>query len=684
MAVCKSIYYDFFDFRLDVNKQQLLKNGEVVQLTHKAFQILLLLVQNSGQITKKEDIFAELWSDSFVEDGNLTQQIYVLRKVLGQTPYGQSYIETIPRQGYRFTLLPDQIFVIKESSDEQSKIESIENNKFNDLLTNRENIPNNSESEHLYSPLSGENLENNQSAEVVDEFPRPLKKPLSAKSRIFSRPFLAIGITLLLLGLIAASAAIYYIRFQKPQPINTVVKSIAVLPFKPIGEKIDKEKLGLGMADAIITQLSGLQQIEVRPTSAVFRYTDQPSTNSVVTGRELGVDAILEGTVQQEGGRVRVSVQLIQVSNENSLWTETFNENMSDIFAFQDLISRKVVTALSLKLTPQQEQILAEVGTTNQAAFQDYQMGIYFWNRRTKEDLQKAVEYFQQAIEHDPKYAESYAGLADSYSMLAFYGFADVGEMNEKARAAAEKSLAINESLGVAYSALANTEIINNNFSKAKELLERAIVLSPYNASTHQRYGFVLLVLGRLDESVQEMRLAQEYDPLSPAINRAYCSVLFMQRNFSEASKQCEKTIEIYLDTPNSRRVLARAYFYNRRYSEAFNQLEAQIKSGKDNEAISARGEYAYYCAKLGRVSEAEKIYAGLKQGFEKDRGRASDLTLIAFALGKKAEAFVYFKEMLKFLDKIPDSHLSLAYDTVWDELKADSNFARYFPDKTE
>ena len=134
---------------------------------------------------------------------------------------------------------------------------------------------------------------------------------------------------------------------------------------------------------------------------------------------------------------------------------------------------------------------------------------------------------------------------------------------------------------------------------------------------------------------------------------------------------------------PNSRRILARAYFYNRKYSEAFNQLETQIKSGKEDEAIFARGEYAYYCAKLGRTAEAEKIYAGLKQGFEKDRSRASDLTLIAYALGKKAEAFGYFREMLKASDKIPDSHLALAYDPVWDEIKNDSIFARYFPDKT-
>ena len=678
MAVSESTYYDFFDFRLDVNKQQLLKNGEPVQITHKAFQILLLLVQNSGQITKKEDIFSALWSDSFVEDSNLTQHIYVLRKALGQTPNGQSYIETVSRQGYRFTLQPEQISVIKEFSDEHHLVVSSEANKPNTFLNNREAVQNNSESDYTDSPLSGEDTEKIQSAEAADEFPRKSKKTSPRKSKIFSRPLLVIAGLLLLFGLIASPVVIYYIRPQTPPAASPVVKSIAVLPFKPIGEKNDKEKLGLGMADAIITQLSSLQQIEVRPTSAVFRYTDQPSADTTAAGKELGVDAVLEGTVQSEGERVRVSVQLIHVSDGMSLWSETFNENTSDIFAFQDLISRKVVTALSIRLTPQQERTLAEPGTTNQLAFQDYQMGIYFWNRRTKEDLFKAVEYFQQAIDHDPKYAEAYAGLADSYSMLAFYGFANVPEMNEKARASAEKALVINETSGVAYSALANTEIINNNFDKAKELLERAIILAPYNASTHQRYGFVLLVLGRLDEAVQEMRLAQKYDPLSTTINKALCNALISKRNFSEAIEYCERAVELSPNTPGNRPSLAYAYFHNGRYDDAINQINLELKSGGTVSSIN--GSLAYFYVKSGRVSEAKKIYEQLKSELKNDSWVAVDLAILGFALGKKEEAFVYFKKVIEMTHSNPSMRIILAFDPTLDEIKSDPQFASLIP----
>jgi tetratricopeptide (TPR) repeat protein len=393
------------------------------------------------------------------------------------------------------------------------------------------------------------------------------------------------------------------------------------------------------------------------------------------------VDSVLEGTVQCDGERVRLSVQLVRVSDGKTLWADSFQEKISDIFAVQDSISAKVADALSLNLTPQQEQILARRTTNNAEAFQAYQLGVYFWNRRKKEDLLKAVEYFQRATELDPNYAHAYAGLADSYSMLAYYRFADVDEMKEKAKIMAEKALSLNDSLAEAYIALAMAYIIKKeNLVRAQELLERAVSLSPYNASARHRYSWILLINGKIDEAVQEMSLARKYDPLSPATNRAYCSVLIMQRNFTDAVKQCESAIEIYIGTPNSRRALARAYFFSGRHADAFAQLDIQIKTGTKEEETFARGELAYYYAKLGRKAEAEKIYADLKKGFNKDPRFAFDLTLIAFALGEKKESLFYFKEMLKFLDTIPDTQLSLAYDPYWDDLKADPQFAPLFP----
>ncbi|HEX8639060.1 MAG TPA: winged helix-turn-helix domain-containing protein [Pyrinomonadaceae bacterium] len=679
MAVCESIYYDFFDFRLDVEKQQLLKNGEPVQLTHKAFQILLLLVQNSGKTTQKEDIFAALWCDSFVEDANLTQHIYVLRKALGHTPSGLSYIETVPKQGYRFTLLPEQISV-KTNFPETSKTLAARIGNFAFVGTNREINFGRRQLQYLESTDPGESRKYNSNINAIhtSDFPRELADVFKSNQATRSRIITAVIFLVFLLT--AASTTFYYFQKKRQVTVSADIKSVAVLPFKTIGEDVDKEKLGLGMADAVIGRLSKLQQIVVRPTSAVFNYTDQPA-EAVRAGQELGVDAVLEGTTQCDGERIRVSVQLVRVADGKSLWAESFQEKIFDIFSVQDSISAKVVTALSLNLTKQQEKLLEQRTTNSTEAFQSYQLGIYFINKRTKDDLLKAVEYFQQAVQADSNYAQAYAGLADSYGMLGYYGFADPDEMKGKAKITAEKALSLNNSVAEAYIALAMAYIIKKeNYVKAQELLERAVMLAPYNASARHRFGWILLSNGKLDDGAREIRLAQEYDPLSPATNRAYCSVLVMQRNFPDAVKQCEKTIEIYLATPNSRRALARAYFYSGRYSDAFHHLEIQMDSKIDDEIISARAEYAYYCAKLGRTAEAEKIYAELKRGFEKDRRRASDLSITAFALGKKDEALVYFKETLKLTDEFPDSHLSIAYDPHWDEIKADQKFASLFP----
>lgn len=687
MAGVKSSYYEFFEFRLDLEKQQLLKSGQPVQLSHKAFQILILLVQNSGQTTKKEDIFEQLWSDSFVEDANLTQHIYVLRKVLGRTPDGQSYIETVPRQGYRFTLRPEQIFAAKHQSTEPSF--EVDDNSLVEI--NDFSLPESESGEAIKDGrfekskpaiLNGNNgskiLSFNDTGETLTPGAKSQVKIERVKKK--RRYLVVIAGLFLLCGLVVG--AVYYFR-QKTHQITSAadIKSIAVLPFKPLGSEVDKEKLGLGVSDAVITKLSNLQKITVRPTSAVFRYADNPPQNAVVAGRELGVDTILEGTVQCDGVRVRLSVQLIRVSDGKPLWADSFQEKVSDIFWVQDSISAKVASALSLNLTPQQEQILAERPTNNAEASQAYQLGVYFWNRRKKEDLLKAVEYFQRATELDPNYARAYAGLADSYSMLAYYRFADVDEMKGKAKITAEKALSLDDSLAEAHIALALAYIIKKeNLSKAQELLERAVALAPYNASARHRYSWILLTNGKLDEGVREMSLARKYDPLSPATNRAYCSVLIMQRNFTDAVTQCESTIEIYVNTPNSRRALARAYFFSGRHADALNQLEIQIKTGAKEEIIAARGELAYYYAKLGRAAEAESIYAELKKGFATEPQQAFDLTLIAFALGKKNEALRYFKEMMKFSETIPDTQLSFAYDPYWDELKADPQFAPLFP----
>lgn len=353
MAVSENIYYDFFDFRLDVGKQQLLKNCRPVQLSPKAFQILLLLIRNSGQTTKKEDIFEALWSNSFIEDANLTQQIYVLRKTLGQKPDGQSFIVTVPKEGYSFNLSAEEIIT---TTNVFRAIPETENGNHHRSPPDENSEIENAETAHLKSFLpkgseaGNDNLINGNATKTT--FP-------ACKNKMSSRRKIGALIMLLFFGTAMIAASIYYLR-QNKQQADAVeqIRTIAVLPFKPLGSETDKEKLGLGMADAIITKLGKLQQIAVRPTSAIFRYTDHAVVDADAAGRELGVDAVLEGTVQCDGEHVQVTVQLVRVNEGKPIWAESFKERVFDVFDVQDAISTKVASSLSINLTLQQQALL--------------------------------------------------------------------------------------------------------------------------------------------------------------------------------------------------------------------------------------------------------------------------------------------------------------------------------------
>jgi len=324
-------YYGFFDFQLDVDNQQLLKNGKHVPLTHKAFQLLLLLVQNAGSTSTKAEIFEQLWSDSFVEESNLTQYVHVLRKTLGNTPDGRSYVETMPRVGYRFTLHSDEISVTPEDTAvEVGSSHAASKGWIWDVIRQ----------------FSGRNAGTAPDSAINS---RPTK---IVRSRFDLRAlFLFIGV---FLALETVATPTFFYLTRRPEPVavaaDSSIKSIAVMPFKPVGEMVDKEKLGVGMSDAVITNLSNIKQLSVRPTSAISHYSSKPVADSSVAGRDLKVEGVLEGMVQCDGASVRVSVQLIRVEDGKPMWAESFQEKLSDNFTMQDAISSRVAASLSNRL----------------------------------------------------------------------------------------------------------------------------------------------------------------------------------------------------------------------------------------------------------------------------------------------------------------------------------------------
>jgi len=678
MSQEKNLKYEFDDFSFDVKTETLNCGNVPLPLTRKARQVLLILLQNANRTIKKDEIYNQIWADSFVEEANLTQYVYLLRKSLSENSVEEnSYIETIPGQGYRFNGEVREVFVaevIENNAAEKDVAETVKTNGYlkSDGNHRERNFAAESqfdESEIMheiggFEPPSVQNSEiENGDLQVT-------------KNRNYLRWLGSAGAVLIIV------AAFFFFRFyNSPPPETDKIKSLAVLPFTVIGADAADDKLGLGMADAVITRLSKLQVIPVRPTSAVFRYSDRPAENSAAAGRELGVDSVLEGTVQHDEKTVRVSVRLIKVGDGKTLWAENFNERFSDIFSVQDLISARVAETLSLKLNSRQEQLLADRNTFSTEAFEAFQLGNYFWNRRSKEDLEKSIEYFQMAIKFDPNYARAHGALADSYAMLGYYGFADQNEMSEKTLAAAEKALSLNSESPEPYLALGAMDIFKKKFQPAQIKIERAVALAPYNSSARHRYGVVLLFNGKLNESVAQMRLAQEYDPLSPVINKTLCSSLIFSENYSEAVGYCEIAVRISPETPGSRTLLAYAYFLNKRYDEALNQMH--LAAQNKNEAANIPSTLAYYYSKMGRRAEAEKIYAELKNDLEKQSELAVDLTIIGYELGKKNEALKYYEQMLKQNNSNTDFEIIFAYDPMWNDIKNDPNFDKIYRQST-
>jgi len=423
------------------------------------------------------------------------------------------------------------------------------------------------------------------------------------------------------------------------------------------------------MADAIITNLSKLRQIPVRPTSSVVRFTDTPEPNSVQAGSELGVEAVLEGTIQVANDRVRVTVQLIDVAGGKAIWAENFDEPFTDIFAVQDSISQKVVRALSISLTQQQEKMLAGGATTNLEAMKAYQMGVYLHSTRTRENLAKAEEYFQEAIKQDPQFAKAFAMLADTYNMQRYYGFADPRETRAKGLDAASRALELDSSTPEAYIAMANLQFGGKEgMAGAKRMLEKAMELSPYNSTARLRYGWVI-VTEDLKAASEQMRLAQEYDPLSPITNGAYCNVLAFERRIKEAIHFCEKAAELNPDSNNSQIMLADMYLTDGRFDDAIRTVRSRIERVSGADKITLQGSLAFYLIRAGRRAEAEPMVEKLEHEAPKMPELYNDLTVINYELGNREKGLKFFK--LSYEAKIVPVLMVYHYP-LWEKVIAD------------
>lgn len=543
MSAAARQYYEFDGFRLDPMQRLLLRSGEVVPLTPKVFETLLALVENTGLVVSKDDLMNRIWPDTIVEERCLSQNIFLLRKALGD---GSNYVETIPKVGYRF--LPS----VTTAGEQRGGL----------IIEKHDRLRIVSSEEEFSS---------------TDEPPAIACESVAMTSRqiaaVRNRRVTWYGV---MLGAVLITATCYLWLSSKPNQSAAPpqLRSIAVLPFKPLAADTGDDYLGLGMADTLIGRLSHIRQIVVRPTSAIRKYSAL-DRDALSAGREQMVDAVLEGSIQRSDERIRVSVQLVAVRDGSPIWSYRCDERSKDIFAVEDSISERVAAALMLSLTGDERNLLTKHQTEDTEAYRLYVQGRYFWNKRTAEGFKKALDYFNQAIEKDPNYAAAYVGVADSYTMLADYDWIAPEEASLKAKAAATRALDIDDSIAEAHATLADIKrFFDWDWADAEREYRRAIELNPNYSTAHQWYAEFLSAMSRHEEAIREMKRAEELDPLSLVVKSAAGWVLFFAREHDQAIATCRKVIEMEPGYGEAYSQLRRAYEQKGMYREALDADE--------------------------------------------------------------------------------------------------------------
>lgn len=614
---CNQIY-EFGNFRLEPDERRLLQDGQPVSLTPKTFDTLVLLVERAGHLVEKEELMKALWPESFVEEANLAQHIWMLRKTLGEsdTTSGQ-FIETVSRKGFRFVA---------------------------PVTTHR----------------SGEEI---TAAEDRDEKPARAAEPETGRTR--SRLF----VILIIAGALGLVGYGLY-RWIKRAPVESI-KTIAVLPFKPLNAESRNESLEMGMTETLITHLGNLKQIVVRPMSAVRKYSD-PQQDPIKAGQELQVDAVLDGSIQKAGDRIRVTVRLTNVHNGSTLWVQQFDENFTDIFNVQDSISQRVANSLPLNLNGEDRQRLTKRYTDSPEAFELYLQAQYLWDNRTAENRKRMFAYYEQAIAKDPNFALAYVGMADLQITLVGDNAGPFSEVEPHIRRNLAKALEIDPGLAQARNLLAEVKYqFEFEWAEAEKEFQKAIELNPNAASIHLAYGWYLMTVGRFDEATREMGRAQELDPHSMVITRARGRLLCYRRQPAQAIDHMRRVVDAEPNVPLNHLVLAAAYEQAGMYAQAVEEyIKTSTDTGvpsemavSDGEVFKKSGWHAYLQTQKDRLMQR-------RDGYVSPMRMASLNT----RLGNKDEAFVW-------LDKAVNERASgipaLKIDPVYDSLHSDPRFAK-------
>jgi TolB-like protein/DNA-binding winged helix-turn-helix (wHTH) protein len=621
--------YEFGPYRLDTAEQLLLRDGEAVPLTPKVFETLIALVERNGHLVEKDELIKLVWSDAFVEESNLTNNVYTLRKMLGPGENGRSYIETVPKHGYRFTA------PVKELSSEA-------------LVVEKRTLTRVVTEETVADVLPRESMIG------AGEAPSVTHAPVHAEPTAKWRWLLLISST------IALGIAGFLIYRSLTAAPPSQIQSIAVMPFKNESGNPDVEYLSDGVTESLINSLSQLPQLKVIARNSSFQYKGK-DVNPQDISRELGVHAILLGHVIQRDDNLVLSVELIDTRDKTQIWGDRYTRKAADVQALQEDITHTISEKLRLKLTGAQEEQLAKRATQNPQAYQLYLNGLFYRRSSGIENFRKALAYYNQAVTLDSRFALAFAGMADIHNNLHSMGVGDPKEASARARTAVEKALELDETLAQAHIELANLKWFEWDWPGAEREYKRAIELNSNLPWAHLTYANYLMAMERHTEALAEIKRAQELDPLGGGRRREVIA-LRVARRYDEAIEKLRQMIELEPGSGFAHAQLAITYAENGMYGDAI--TEAQKATSLDWKGTQPQIYLGYIFAKAGKRGEALAILNKLKT--TKEYVSPAELAILYAGLGDKEEALALLQRAYDEHDlQLKDLRVGLGYDSL-------------------
>ncbi len=583
--------YEFGPFLLDPSLPLLFRDGEPVPLPLKALETLVVLVERSGQVVRRQQLIEIVWPNTFVEENNLSVNISQLRKTLGNGPGGKNFIETVPRRGYRFTA------TVRDVPTESAQL---------------------TYSRHTGSPTLVEDIKQAE---------------------------------------------------REPSVRSAHALSIGVLPFNQVGDRMGEDYLGVGLCDTLITRLSNVRRFVMRPTSSVVRYRE--GTEPLAAGRELKVDFVVDGRIRRAGEMLRVTVQLLKVSEEAIFWAGQFDEKWSDVLQLEDSIAEQVAIALVPQMTADERERLAKRGTDNPEAFEAYLRGRFHFNSLTEDGYAKALADYERAVLLDPSYALAYTGIADFYYHLAVHGVMPSNQCLAASEAAARRAVEIDPDLAEAHAALGFALSGRFKWAEGEHHVLRALELSPNSALAHLRYGNHLVQQGFVEEAVQQARRSLELDPLSPIYQFSLGWGLYFARRFDECLEQYQNMIAAHPLNPMAHFGLAWVARHVGRHDEALSAMKRAEELSNGSLMMTTGCGTAYAAAGMRR--EAEQVLKNIAALPAECYVIPYHVALIHHFLGDKEKTFLALEEAFEQRDLWL---VWLGVEPVFDNLRSDPRFA--------